>query len=379
MLQFVGDNARQFTTKYGNISTASIGAIQRALLEIEQQGGDAFFGEPMLDVDDLLQTDGHGPRHGQRPRGRRADPIAEALRDLPAVDAVGAVRAAAGGRRSRQADAGVLLRRGAPAVHRRAAGAHREDRAGRAADPIEGRRRLLRHAEPGRRARHRARTARQPRAARAARLHAARSEGGEDGRRHAAAESEARHRARRSPSWRSARRSSRRSTRRAARRSPSARGSCRRRRASVRSPTPSAPPSASRPGRSTATTSRRSIASRRTRSSRAGAGWQEREGRERRRQGRDRQEPAGHGRRPRPAPRSPTRCRLSCWAPLDRAADTTMVSSSRRRRARRDRSAPASAARFFGARSDRSSAGRHGGLDNRSAFGVRYFAGRADP
>ena len=60
MLQFAGDNASQFTTEYGNISTASIGAIQRSLLEIEQQGGASFFGEPMLDVDDLLQTDGHG-------------------------------------------------------------------------------------------------------------------------------------------------------------------------------------------------------------------------------------------------------------------------------------------------------------------------------
>jgi DNA helicase HerA-like ATPase len=60
MLQFVGDNARQFTTAYGNVSTASIGAIQRALLEIEQQGGEKLFGEPMLDVDDLLQTDRRG-------------------------------------------------------------------------------------------------------------------------------------------------------------------------------------------------------------------------------------------------------------------------------------------------------------------------------
>jgi hypothetical protein len=60
MLQFVGDNARQFTTTYGNVSSASIGAIQRALLEIEQQGGEKFFGEPMLDVDDLLQTDRQG-------------------------------------------------------------------------------------------------------------------------------------------------------------------------------------------------------------------------------------------------------------------------------------------------------------------------------
>jgi DNA helicase HerA-like ATPase len=60
MLQFAGDNAATFTTKYGNISTASIGAIQRAVLEVEQQGGGSFFGEPMLDVDDLLQTDGKG-------------------------------------------------------------------------------------------------------------------------------------------------------------------------------------------------------------------------------------------------------------------------------------------------------------------------------
>ena len=60
MLQYVGDNASQFTTAYGNVSAASIGAIQRALLEIEQQGGETFFGEPMLDIDDLLQTDSKG-------------------------------------------------------------------------------------------------------------------------------------------------------------------------------------------------------------------------------------------------------------------------------------------------------------------------------
>ena len=60
MLQFVGDNASQFQTQYGNVSAASIGAIQRALLEIEQQGGALFFGEPMLDIDDLLQTDAQG-------------------------------------------------------------------------------------------------------------------------------------------------------------------------------------------------------------------------------------------------------------------------------------------------------------------------------
>jgi DNA helicase HerA-like ATPase len=62
MLQFAADHAKELRTGYGNISAASIGAIQRALLEIEQQGGASFFGEPMLDVDDLLHTaaDGRG-------------------------------------------------------------------------------------------------------------------------------------------------------------------------------------------------------------------------------------------------------------------------------------------------------------------------------
>ncbi|WP_374406876.1 helicase HerA-like C-terminal domain-containing protein [Hydrogenophaga sp.] len=58
MLQHIGDNAKQFTTEYGNISAASIGAIQRGLLQIEQQGGDKFFGEPMLDINDFMQTVG---------------------------------------------------------------------------------------------------------------------------------------------------------------------------------------------------------------------------------------------------------------------------------------------------------------------------------
>ncbi|MBC5764527.1 helicase HerA-like C-terminal domain-containing protein [Ramlibacter albus] len=58
MLQYVGENAGQFTTEYGNISAASVGAIQRGLLQIESQGGEKFFGEPMLNIQDLLQTDG---------------------------------------------------------------------------------------------------------------------------------------------------------------------------------------------------------------------------------------------------------------------------------------------------------------------------------
>ncbi len=61
MLQHVGDNAAQFTTGYGNVSAASIGAIQRGLLQIEEQGGEHFFGEPMLNIADFMQTaDGNG-------------------------------------------------------------------------------------------------------------------------------------------------------------------------------------------------------------------------------------------------------------------------------------------------------------------------------
>ena len=56
MLQHVGDNASTFTTEYGNISAASIGIIQRGLLQIESQGGEKFFGEPMLNIEDFMQT-----------------------------------------------------------------------------------------------------------------------------------------------------------------------------------------------------------------------------------------------------------------------------------------------------------------------------------
>lgn len=62
MLQYVGDNAAQFTTQYGNISAASIGAIQRNLLALETQGADKYFAEPALNLDDFIQTDANG--HG---------------------------------------------------------------------------------------------------------------------------------------------------------------------------------------------------------------------------------------------------------------------------------------------------------------------------
>ena len=60
MLQYVGDNRAEFTTIYGNVSTASIGAIQRALLAFEDEGGEGIFGEPALDIRDWMRTDSDG-------------------------------------------------------------------------------------------------------------------------------------------------------------------------------------------------------------------------------------------------------------------------------------------------------------------------------
>ena len=60
MLQYAGDHASEFTTEYGKISAASIGTIQRSLLALEEQGADQLFGEPALNLDDLIQTDQKG-------------------------------------------------------------------------------------------------------------------------------------------------------------------------------------------------------------------------------------------------------------------------------------------------------------------------------
>ncbi len=60
MVQHAGEHAKEFTSEYGNIAAASVGAIQRGLLTLEQQGGDLFFGEPMLAIADLMQVDANG-------------------------------------------------------------------------------------------------------------------------------------------------------------------------------------------------------------------------------------------------------------------------------------------------------------------------------
>ena len=58
MLDWVSKHAKEYTTKYGNISSVTIGAIQRALLQLESQGADKFFGEPSFDIYDLMQCEG---------------------------------------------------------------------------------------------------------------------------------------------------------------------------------------------------------------------------------------------------------------------------------------------------------------------------------
>ncbi|EGM7698026.1 DUF853 domain-containing protein [Escherichia coli] len=60
IIQYIGDNAKSFQNQYGNISSASVGAIQRGLLSLEQQGAAHFFGEPMLDIKDWMRTDANG-------------------------------------------------------------------------------------------------------------------------------------------------------------------------------------------------------------------------------------------------------------------------------------------------------------------------------
>ena len=58
VLDYVSQHAKEYTTQYGNVSTASVGAIQRALLQLENQGANKFFGEPSFDIYDFLQTEG---------------------------------------------------------------------------------------------------------------------------------------------------------------------------------------------------------------------------------------------------------------------------------------------------------------------------------
>ena len=125
-------------------------------------------------------------RQGRDLAGRAAQPAGPAggVLDVPDVAARGPLPRPPGGRRHRQAQAGLLLRRGAPALRRRLQGLPRPDRADRAADPLQGRRRLLRDPEPHRRTRRRARPARLAGPAPAPRAHPQRRQGAQGDRQH---------------------------------------------------------------------------------------------------------------------------------------------------------------------------------------------------
>jgi DNA helicase HerA-like ATPase len=117
MLQHVGENAAQFKTEYGNISAASVGAIQRGLIAIDEQGGDQFFGEPMLNIEDWMQTDAQG-------RGVINILAADKLMNAPRLYStfllwmLSELFEHLPGGRPGQAQDGLLLRRSPPAVRR---------------------------------------------------------------------------------------------------------------------------------------------------------------------------------------------------------------------------------------------------------------------
>lgn len=148
LLVYVGENAERIGREVGNVAPASIAAIQRALLQVEQQGGDAFFGEPALKLEDMIRVglDGRGQvnvldstRLMNSPRLYAAFLLwllSELFEQLPEVGD------------PEKAAPGLLLRRGAPAVQRRPARPAGKGRTGRAPDPIQGRRGLFRDAKP---------------------------------------------------------------------------------------------------------------------------------------------------------------------------------------------------------------------------------------
>ena len=148
LLVWLGENAAAVGKTYGNIATASLGAIQRALLVLENQGAGAFSASRHSTSRTSCHRQRHGP--GQRADVRQADAVAAALRDVPALAPLGALRAASRGRRSGEAGARLLLRRGAPPLRRRSQGPRRQGGAGRSARPLQGRRGLSLHPEPRR-------------------------------------------------------------------------------------------------------------------------------------------------------------------------------------------------------------------------------------
>jgi DNA helicase HerA-like ATPase len=132
LLRFVAENSKLFSRQYGNISGASVAAIQRRLLVLDEQGAEHFFGEPALELDDIQRVDLSG-------RGVINILAADKLIHNPRLYATFLLWLL------------IFLRRGAPAVQSCTESAARKSRAGRAPDPIQGCRRVFRHPESSRR------------------------------------------------------------------------------------------------------------------------------------------------------------------------------------------------------------------------------------
>ena len=173
LMNFIGEHANDLSLQYGRVSTASVGAIQRRLLTLEQQGGVHFFGEPALDIKDLMRTDrdGRGMINLLAADRLMMAPklyatfllwlLSELFEELPEVGDPDKPKLVF------FFDEAHLL------FDERAARAARQGGAGGPPDPLQGCGRLLHLAEPARHPRRGAGPARQPHSARPARLHAA--------------------------------------------------------------------------------------------------------------------------------------------------------------------------------------------------------------
>ena len=208
VLTYLTGTGKEELKELGGLSAATAGVILRELIAFADEGADVFFGQP--EIDDVRLPAHHPRRQGHRVAagGAERPGQAGAVLDVPDVPAQPAVPRAARGRRHRQAQAGVLLRRGPPAVQGRVEGLPRAGRADRPAHPVQGRRHLLRHPDAQGRAHRRAGAARLARAAPAARPHTRRRQGAQGHRVHVP-ELPATTSTRCSPSCRSARPSSR--------------------------------------------------------------------------------------------------------------------------------------------------------------------------
>ena len=168
------DEGKPILADYGGMSAASVGVLLRSIVVLEQEGRRRLLRRARVRGRGPPADDARGRGDHQHPRAVRRDGQAPALLHVHALDAGPALRDAARGRRPAQAEAVLLLRRGAPALRRCVRGPHGPGRADRPADPLQGRRRLLRDPDPDRRAVVGAGPARQSRPARAAGVHARR-------------------------------------------------------------------------------------------------------------------------------------------------------------------------------------------------------------